>query len=215
MSAVRIGVCDYGVGNLRSVERAIEAAGATAVVSADATALERCDGIVLPGVGAFGPASLRLRESGMADLVTRYAEQRRPVLGVCLGHQLLFGDSDEGEGGRGLGLVPGRVMRITPSGLKVPHMGWNTLRCTLPSPLLDGVHDGAFMYFVHSYAAADAEPRDVVATTEYGGTIVAVVHRGSVMGTQFHPEKSGRAGLRIYANFAALCARDAAPAGAR
>jgi glutamine amidotransferase len=200
----RIGVCDYGVGNLRSVERALLHAGATVTISADAADIADCDGAVLPGVGAFTGAVKTLRENGLAGAVTGLAAAGKPVLGVCLGFQLLFEHSDEGDGAPGLGLLPGAVTRLR-GDVKVPHMGWNRLRLVAPAPLLDAVEDGAYMYFVHSYTAA-AEAGDVVAVSDYGGEIVAMVSHGSVAGTQFHPEKSGAAGLRIYANFVASCA---------
>src|ERR1700692_677555 len=136
----------------------------------------------------------------------RAAAARRPVLGVCLGHQLLFEGSDEGHGGDGLGLLRGRVVELSPNGgLKVPHMGCNTITTVRASALLDGVASGAYMYFVHSYTAVP-EPGDTVAVTAYGDDLAAAVERGSVMGTQFHPEKSGAAGLRVYANFVSMCA---------
>lgn len=202
---VRVGVCDYGVGNLRSVERALLRAGAQPLISDDATALAACDGLVLPGVGAFVAAAEQLRSRGMDRSALDFAESGRPLLGVCLGHQLLFDDSDEGAGARGLGLIPGRVTRIEAPGLKIPQIGWNQIRRERESALLDGVPDGSYMYFVHSYAGMPADAGDTVAVTEYGSTIAAVVQHGSVMGTQFHPEKSGECGLRIYANFVALC----------
>lgn len=209
-SAVRVGVCDYGVGNLRSVERALQAGGALPVVSADVAELARCDGLVLPGVGAFAAASAALRERHLDALVIELAAAGRPILGVCLGFQLLFNSSDEGDGGDGLGVVPGRVRRIDASRGKVPHTGWNALRQTRPSQLLDGVPDGEHMYFVHSYAAVPDDRDDVVATTDHGGEVVSAVERGSVTGTQFHPEKSGAAGLRVYASFVARCGTPAA-----
>ena len=170
--------------------------------------------MVLPGVGAFAPAAALLLGSGLGDAVREAAERGRPVLGVCLGFQLLFEASEEGEGGDGLGLLPGRVRRITAAPpLKVPHMGWNRLRMHRSSALTAGVAEGAWCYFVHSYAAG-ADPRDVVATVEYGGEIVAVCERGTVTGTQFHPEKSGAAGLRIYANLVGACAGAPRPAAA-
>lgn len=200
-----IGVCDYGVGNLRSVERALRIAGADPLISNDPTAIAGCDGVVLPGVGAFSVAAVALRETGLGEAVRRLAQAGRPVLGICLGHQLLFERSAEGKGGEGLGLLPGTVVRITPGdGVKVPHMGWNTIDVARDSVLLDGVASGSSMYFVHSYAAV-AEDDDVVATTDYGTRIVAAVERDNVMGTQFHPEKSGATGLRVYANFVARC----------
>jgi glutamine amidotransferase len=207
----RVAVVDYGVGNLRSVERALEQAGAEVVITPDARVVAACDGVVLPGVGAFAPAAALLLGSGLGDAVKEAAGRGRPVLGVCLGFQLLFDASEEGEGGAGLGLLPGRVRRIEAGSLKVPHMGWNRLRLHRPAMLTTGVEDGTWCYFVHSYAA-DADPRDVVASVDYGGEIVAVCERGAVTGTQFHPEKSGPAGLRIYANLVAACAAERRPA---
>jgi imidazole glycerol-phosphate synthase subunit HisH len=202
----RIGVCDYGVGNLRSVERALRVAGAEPVISSDPSAIAACDGVILPGVGAFGVAAQTLRDSGLGDAVRDMARRERPALGICLGYQLLFESSDEGQGGEGLALLSGRVVRLpaTP-GLKVPHMGWNTITTSRASALLDGIASGSYMYFVHSYAALP-DPDDVVAVTEYGEVLAAAVERGAVAGTQFHPEKSGDAGLRVYANFVGLCA---------
>ncbi len=201
-----VGVCDYGVGNLRSVERALRIAGGDPLISNDPTVIAGCDGVVLPGVGAFAVAALALRETGLGESVRHLAQAGRPVLGICLGHQLLFERSAEGEGGEGLALLPGTVAQINPGdGLKVPHMGWNTIDVARESMLLDGVVSGSYMYFVHSYAAV-AEDHDVVANTEYGTRIVGAVERDNVMGTQFHPEKSGAAGLRVYANFVARCA---------
>ena len=206
MSPPTVGVCDYGVGNLRSVERALEHGGARAVLSSDAAVLGDCDGLVLPGVGAFATAACALRSDGLDQAVIAFAHSGRPVLGVCLGYQLLFTDSDEGEGSVGLGLIEGRVRRLDGSDVKVPHMGWNGLRMTRASTLLEGIADGEHAYFVHSYAAVPDDRAAVVATTDHGGEVVAVVEVANVAGTQFHPEKSGEAGLRIYANFVARCA---------
>ena len=199
----RVAIVDYGVGNLRSVERALARAGAESVITPDPRVVAGCAGVVLPGVGAFAPAAALLLGSGLGDAVRDAAGRGRPVLGVCLGFQLLFDSSEEGEGGTGLGLLPGRVRRIVAAPpLKVPHMGWNSLRLRRPAVLTEGVEDGTRCYFVHSYAA-DADLEDVVATVDYGGEIVAIRERGVVTGTQFHPEKSGPAGLRIYANLVA------------
>ncbi len=205
----RVGVCDYGVGNLRSVERALSEAGAEPVISADPAELSGCDGLVLPGVGAFAVAAAVLRERGLHSMITELAAAGRPILGVCLGFQLLFDESDEGTGGSGLGLLRGRVGRLDSDRAKVPHMGWNRLAMTRPSALLDGVDEGAHVYFVHSYAVSPGDSADVVATTDHGGELVAAVERGAIQGTQFHPEKSGSAGLRVYGNFAARCAAPA------
>ena len=202
----RVAIVDYGVGNLRSVERALAGAGAEVVISPDPRVVLASDAVVLPGVGAFAPAAALLLGSGLGEAVREAARRGRPVLGVCLGFQLLFESSEEGEGGEGLGLLPGRVRRIDAAPpLKVPHMGWNRLRMRRPSALTAGVPEGAWCYFVHSYAAA-ADPADVVASVHYGGEIVAICERGTVTGTQFHPEKSGPAGLRIYANLVGACA---------
>jgi glutamine amidotransferase len=213
--SVRVGVCDYGVGNLRSVERALLRAGAQPLISEDPGALAACDGLVLPGVGAFVAAAEQLRRRGMDRCALAFAESGRPLLGVCLGHQLLFDGSDEGAGALGLGLIPGRVTRIVAPSLKIPQIGWNQVRRVRESSLLDGVPDGSYMYFVHSYAGTPAADDDTVAVTEYGSTIAAIVQHGSVMGTQFHPEKSGECGLRIYENFVALCTAGNASAVAR
>jgi imidazole glycerol-phosphate synthase subunit HisH len=204
--AARVGVCDYGVGNLRSVQRALSAGGSEPVVSADPGLLAECDGLVLPGVGAFAVAAAALRERGLDAMVGDMVRRGRPVLGVCLGFQLLFDESDEGDGGAGLGLLPGRVRRIDSHRGKVPQIGWNRLTITRSSALLEGVPDGEHMYFVHSYTVSADHAADVAATTDYGGELVAAVEHGSICGTQFHPEKSGAAGLRVYANFATRCA---------
>jgi imidazole glycerol-phosphate synthase subunit HisH len=205
-----IGVCDYGVGNLRSVERALRASGADTLISDDAEAIAGCDGIVLPGVGAFAVAARALHETGLGAAIRHVADQGRPVLGVCLGHQLLFERSSEGVSISGLALLAGEVVRLVPeANMKVPHMGWNTLTTVATSSrLLAGTAPGSYMYFVHSYVAVPSSV-DTAATTEYGSVLAAAVERANVMGTQFHPEKSGAAGLRIYANFVALCAAPA------
>lgn len=209
---VRIGVCDYGVGNLRSVERALLRAGAQPVISDRPDELDACDGLVLPGVGAFVAAAAQLRSRGLDRWAQEFVQSERPLLGVCLGFQLLFDESDEGAGATGLGLVPGRVTRVDARGLKLPQIGWNRIQRVRETPLLDGVADGAYMYFVHSYGATPDDPADVTARADYGAPLVAAVQRGRVMGTQFHPEKSGANGLRLYANFTALCATPRASA---
>lgn len=202
----RIAVVDYGIGNLRSVERALLDAGADVRVTGDVATIRAAAGVVLPGVGAFGAALDALDAHALRDTVLEVATSGHPLLGVCLGHQLLFDWSDESGGRAGLGLLPGRVRRLTADRGKVPHMGWNRLSMVRPSRLLDGVADGAYVYFVHSYAADDVPADALVATCDYAGPVAAVVERGSVAGMQFHPEKSGPDGLRIYANFVAGCA---------
>ncbi|HET9050997.1 MAG TPA: imidazole glycerol phosphate synthase subunit HisH [Candidatus Dormibacteraeota bacterium] len=210
-----VAVCDYGVGNLRSVERALLHAGATVDVTGDAVRLLAADGVVLPGVGAFGAALDALDARGLRGTILRIAESGTPLLGVCLGFQLLFDWSEENGGREGLGILRGRVVRISPARGKVPHMGWNRLRFLRPSSLVDGIGDGAYAYFVHSYEASGVPEGCVVADCDYSGRLPAIVEAGSVAGTQFHPEKSGADGLRLYANFVALCrAAGAAAPGA-
>src|ERR1035437_3531724 len=178
----RVAIVDYGVGTLRSVERARACAGAEAVITPDPHVVASCDGVVLPGVGAFAPAAALLLGSGLGDAVREAASRGHPVLGVCLGFQLLFESSEEGEGGAGLGLLPGRVRRIAAAPpLKVPHMGWNSLRLRRPAVLTDGVEDGTRCYFVHSYAA-EADPADVVATVDSCGEIFATCDGGVGVG---------------------------------
>ena len=201
-----VGICDYGVGNLRSVDRALTEGGARVLVTADPERLVECDGLVLPGVGAFVAAAEALHHRGIDGAVVETVRLGRPILGVCLGFQLLFEESDEGAGGMGLGVLPGRVRRLDARRGKVPHVGWSRLTLSRPSALLDGFSGGEFVYFVHSYAAIPGAAGDVVATVDYGGKVVAAAERGPVRGTQFHPEKSGAAGLRIYANFVTACA---------
>ena len=201
----RIAICDYGVGNLRSVERALLHAGADVLLTDDAEQMRACAGVVLPGVGAFGAAIDALDGTGLGEVVTDIARSGTPLLGVCLGHQLLFEESTENGGRRGLGLLPGRIVRLERGRGKIPHMGWNRLHFPAPSPLFDGIAEGSYVYFVHSYAALDAGDA-TAATTDYGGPMVAACATGNVWSTQFHPEKSGTTGLRIYANFVQLCA---------
>jgi imidazole glycerol-phosphate synthase subunit HisH len=203
--SVRVAICDYGVGNLRSVERALLHAGAEVVLTGDAATMRDCAGVVLPGVGAFGAAVDALESSGLGEVVVDIARRGTPLLGVCLGHQLLFEESDENGGRLGLGLLTGRIVRLGTERGKIPHMGWNQLHFTQPSSLFDGVEECAYVYFVHSYAAV-SDGDAVVATTDYGGELVAACARDNVWSTQFHPEKSGTAGLRLYANFVQACA---------
>ena len=196
-----IAVVDYGVGNLRSVERALVHAGAEPLITADPDELERAQGLVLPGVGAFAAAVAKLSENGLGRRVAGLARRGKPVLGVCLGYQLLFDESTEGGRHEGLGLLPGRVVRVEGSP-HLPVIGWSRLKQTAPSSLWDGVADDAYLYFVHSYAPESTE--SAIACTAHSPAAAAA--RGNVMGTQFHPEKSGSDGLRIYRNFVAMCA---------
>ena len=199
-----IAIINYGVGNLRSVEKAFEAVGAQARVTGDAGAIREADKIVLPGVGAFGECARRLRESGLDKLVLEAAERGKPVLGLCVGLQLMFDEGHEFGVHEGLGLMRGRVIRFPESGLRVPQIGWNQIEDVKPHPLLSGLADGTYFYFVHSYRVESDNPEDVLALTEYGIRYPSICARGAVCGVQFHPEKSQAAGLRLLKNFAAL-----------
>ena len=196
-----IAIVDYGVGNIRSVERALTAVGAEVRLTGDADELASADGIVLPGVGAFAPALASLHERGLGRRIVELAGRGTPVLGVCLGYQLLFDESLEHGRHEGLGLLRGRVVEVRGSD-RLPVIGWCRTRRTAESPLLDGVADGAFFYFVHSFTPESSGDR--IACTELSPAAAAA--RGNVMGTQFHPEKSGADGLRIYSNFVGLAA---------
>jgi glutamine amidotransferase len=195
-----IAVVDYGVGNLRSVERALVHAGAEPRLSADQDELGRANGLVLPGVGAFAPALRRLESGGLGRRVVDLAQKGMPVLGVCLGYQLLFEESDEHGRHEGLGLLPGRVVEVQ-GAQRLPVIGWCRLRQSEWSPLWEGVEDGAYFYFVHSYTPVTE--RGAIASSEHSPAAAAA--RLNVMGTQFHPEKSGADGLRVYSNFLAVC----------
>ncbi len=195
---MRVAVLDYGMGNLRSVARAIERVGGSPEISNDADQVSRADALVVPGVGNFGACVRNLERRGLAECVRRAAEGGRPVLAICVGMQLLFESSDE-DRAPGLGLLPGAVRRL-PAEVKVPHMGWNTVRWTGRHPLVEGIPSGTRFYFVHSYAP-DVSAALTVGVTEHGRPFSAAVAHGSVFGTQFHPEKSGDAGLVIYERF--------------
>lgn len=201
-----IAIIDYGVGNLFSLQSSLHAVGAEVVVTADEAELRRADKILLPGVGAFEDAARKLRESGLAELVKELAGAGKPLLGICLGMQLLFDKSYEYGEHEGLGLIPGTVRPIAgavPAELKIPHIGWNALHFTKESPLFSGIREGDCVYFVHSYYAVDCGD-SVIATAEYGAELTAAVQRGNVFGCQFHPEKSGSVGLNILRAFAQL-----------
>lgn len=202
-----IGIVDYGAGNRRSVEKAVERVGARAVLSADHEALRAADGLVLPGVGAFPAGMELLRAGGFDELLHERAAAGVPIFGACLGMQLLFDASTEHDGATGLGLIPGTVRRLEAPGLKLPHIGWSDVRWTGSSPLLDGLPDPAIFYHVHSYVPHPDDQADALGVSEYGTPFTSVVARGSVFGAQFHPEKSSVHGLRMLANFAALSAR--------
>jgi imidazole glycerol-phosphate synthase subunit HisH len=202
-----IGVVDYGMGNRRSMQKSLERAGATVVLSGDHDALRATDGLVVPGVGAFAPAMRALNETGLAGLVRERAAAGTPVLGACLGMQLLFEHGTEYGGADGLGLLPGEVVPLDARGLKLPHIGWNDVRWARPSPLSDGLADPAPFYHVHSFVPALSPDDDVaLGISDYGTEFASVVGRGTVFGTQFHPEKSSRDGIALLANFVAVCA---------
>jgi glutamine amidotransferase len=198
------------MGNRRSVEKAFERVGARAVVSGDARELRRADGLVVPGVGAFPEAMRRLRAAGLDGLIAERARAGTPVLGICLGLQLLFERSTENEGAAGLGLLPGAVEPLDAPGLKLPHIGWNAVRWERESPLTAGLPAEAAFYHVHTFAPRPAEPGDVLGRGEYGAPFVSVVERDPLFGVQFHPEKSSAHGLALLANFSAICTRVAA-----
>jgi glutamine amidotransferase len=200
-----IAIIDYGMGNLRSVQKAIEAVGASAEIASDPERVRRASKVVLPGVGAFADAMAELRRTGLGDAFREAVSRGKPCLGVCLGLQLLFDRSFEDGEHAGLGLIPGRVVRFAPRpGLKIPHMGWNTLRIRRPCPLLAGVGGSPSVYFVHSYHAQTDDPFAVAAEADYPDPFPALVWRENLMASQFHPEKSQQVGLAMYANFVAL-----------
>jgi glutamine amidotransferase len=196
-----IAIVDYGMGNRRSVEKALDHVGARAVLSGEPATLERADALVIPGVGAFPRGMANLRERGLDALITRRAAGGTPILGICLGMQLLFDSSEEMTPTAGLGLIPGRVTALRAGDLRVPHIGWNGIRLERPCALIGAA--GAF-YHVHSYAARPVDPATVVATADYGETFATIVARENVYGVQFHPEKSSAAGLALLSAFAEL-----------
>ncbi len=199
-----IAIIDYGVGNLFSLKSSLAAIGADAFVSQDPLEIASADKIILPGVGAFGDAAKKLTDCGMADVVKSEAAKGKPILGICLGMQLLFEKSYEYGEHQGLGLIKGEIRPIAekiPAGLKIPHIGWNALQFTdKPSKLFRHIKNGDFVYFVHSFAGMDCE-ESVIAKSEYGALLTAAVESGNVCGCQFHPEKSGDVGLSILRGF--------------
>jgi glutamine amidotransferase len=200
-----IAIIDYGMGNLRSVQKALEHVGQSAEITSDPERVASASRVILPGVGAFADAAAELRRTGLGEAFREAVEAGKPCLGVCLGLQLLFDVSEEDGLHAGLGLLPGRVVRFRPSpGLKIPHMGWNTLTSKRPAPLLKGLAADPSVYFVHSYHAVASRPEDVAAESDHGGPFTAMVWRDNLVACQFHPEKSQGVGLEMYANFAAL-----------
>jgi glutamine amidotransferase len=199
-----IAVLDYGIGNLRSAEKALQHLGVAAALTTDPAVAREAAGVVLPGVGAFGRCMEQLRESGLEPVVHEAVEAGKPFLGICVGMQMLFDASEEAPGCKGLGIIPGEVRRLTTTE-RLPHMGWNTVTIRSGSVLFDGLPDGSWLYFVHSYAPVPDDDTVVAATTEYGGPVVAAVEQGALWATQFHPEKSAANGLRLLRNFAEAC----------
>lgn len=197
-------IIDYGVGNLRSVQNGFAEAGFTTVISGDPKDLEAADGLVLPGVGAFGQAMESLRRDGLDQVILRQVAKGVPLMGICLGLQLLFERSEEMGDHQGLGLIAGDVVLFRGE-LKVPQIGWNQLDIKREHPLLAGIKDGDYFYFVHSYYASPTDENVLLATSDYGVPFPAVVQQGNVFGIQFHPEKSSRLGLKILANYGRLC----------
>jgi glutamine amidotransferase len=201
----RICILDYGVGNLRSVEKAIEHVGATATISADPAEVRSADGLILPGVGAFPKAMERIRERGLDELIVEARDADVPILGICLGLQLLFDSTTELGGAEGLGLMAGGVDVLDSPGLKIPHIGWSPVRWEKGSRLAEGIDSETPFYLVHSFAPKP-ESDDLLGTAAYGARFACAAERDNVYGVQFHPEKSSAAGLRLLSNFAGICA---------
>ena len=200
-----IAIIDYDAGNIKSVEKALLHLGQEAAVTRDAEAILGADGVILPGVGAFGDAMEKLQAYGLVDVIHRCVESGKPFLGICLGLQLLFDSSEESPGAEGLHVLEGRILRIPASGgLKIPHIGWNNLSFPRKGRLFEGLEGNPYVYFVHSYYLKADRPEELAATTDYVVPIDAAAERGNVFATQFHPEKSGEVGLRILKNFIAL-----------
>jgi glutamine amidotransferase len=203
----RLGIVDYGMGNRRSVEKALQSVGARVTVSADPTTLRRADGLVVPGVGAFPRAMERLNQLGLAELIRERLAAGTPVLGICLGMQLAFDRSSELGGAEGLGLVAGTVAPLRAPGLKLPHIGWCPVSFQPDSELVEGLPSQSAFYHVHSLAPNPTAEQDVLGTASYGSRFVTAVAHGDFYGVQFHPEKSSTHGLRLLANFGSICLR--------
>ena len=199
-----IAVIDYGVGNLFSVEKAVAALGADVKVTSDKEMIEQADKVILPGVGAFGDCMKNLEATGLIPTIKSLVADGRPMLGICVGLQILFDGSEESPGAKGLGLIHGMVKKINAPGLKIPHMGWNSLtirESREPRDLFHGLQEHPYVYFVHSYHAVPENASVITATAEYGEQLTAAVAQGNIQATQFHPEKSGDVGLHILENF--------------
>ena len=200
-----IAIIDYDAGNIKSVEKAIQYLGEEAVVTRDRKTILSADGVILPGVGAFGDAMGKLHAYGLVDVIHECVKREIPFLGICLGLQLLFERSDESPEATGLGVLEGEIVRLpAESGLKIPHIGWNNLKFPKKGRLFEGVPEDSYVYFVHSFYLKAKDPGIVTATTEYGVTIHASVEKGNVFACQYHPEKSSKVGLKMLENFIAL-----------
>lgn len=200
-----IAIIDYDAGNLKSVEKALKYLGQDVIVSRDSSEILQADKVILPGVGSFGDAMNNLDHFNLVDTIKKVAEKDTPFLGICLGLQLLFEKSDETPGAEGLGILKGEILRIPPKeGLKIPHMGWNSLNIKPQARLFDGIANNAYVYFVHSYYLKAEDENIVAASTEYSTHIHVSVESGNIFACQFHPEKSSDVGLRILKNFASL-----------
>ena len=197
-----VAIIDYDAGNIKSVEKALKALGYEAVLTRDRETLLQADHVILPGVGAFGDAMEKLHSYGLVDVIHEIVEQKIPFLGICLGLQLMFESSEETPGVKGLSLLEGEIVRIPETGdLKIPHIGWNSLKYPNPGRLFQGINEDVYVYFVHSYYLKAQEREIVKATTEYGTLIDASVEKDNVFGCQFHPEKSSDVGMKILQNF--------------
>ena len=194
-------IIDYGMGNLRSVEKAVEAVGGRPLISGNPETVRQAERLILPGVGAFGDAMENLRRDGMDCAIRDAVSAGKPLLGLCLGLQLLFTESDEFGTHEGLNLIPGKVRKFQDPGLRVPHVGWNQIEGSQPNSLLQGIAEGSYFYFVHSFFVEPDRPEDILRWTEYGRRFCSIAYRGKVWGAQFHPEKSQDSGKRLLRNF--------------
>jgi len=202
---MKVVIVDYGAGNLHSVSRAVVNAGTRPLITSSPAYVGDAEALIVPGVGAAADTMKNLRESGFVEPIREYIASGRPFLGVCMGQQALFDVSEEGGEHECLGILPGRVVRF-PNGLKVPHIGWNQVRIVRQHSIFEGIADGSYFYFLNSYYPRPADREIVIGETEYGVTFASVVARDNVVATQFHPEKSGETGLRMYANFLKIAA---------
>ena len=197
-----IAIIDYDAGNMKSVEKAMQYLGEKVVITRDPETILAAEGVILPGVGAFGDCMEKLHHYGLVKVIREYVAEGKPFLGICLGLQLMFESSEESPGVEGLGLLPGKIVRLpVESGLKIPHIGWNNLHFPRKGRLFEGVLEDSYVYFVHSYYLQAKDPKIVTATTEYGAQIHASIEQGNLFACQFHPEKSSEVGMQILRNF--------------